>query len=70
MEQSVGGGGGQKERKKDENRLHVAEMRIGTRWISAKTRKGHVRNRALQRDAGVYQISTFPRLKDYIGMDT
>ena len=30
-------------RKKDENRLHVAEIRM-LRWIRSKTRKDHVRN--------------------------
>ena len=32
-------------RKKDENRLHVAEMRM-LRWIRGKTRKDHVRNQS------------------------
>ena len=45
-------------RKKDENRLHVAEMRM-LRWISGKTRKDHVRNHGIQEDAKVCQMSTF-----------
>ena len=43
-------------RKKDENRLHVAEMRM-LRWIRGKTRK------AIQEDAKVCQRSTFLRQK-------
>ena len=35
---------------KDENRLHVAEMRM-LRWIRGKTRKDHVRNQVVQEDA-------------------
>ena len=34
-------------RKKDENRLRVAEMRM-LRWIRSKTRKDHVRNQIIQ----------------------
>ena len=34
-------------RKKDENRLHVAEMRM-LRWIRGNTRKDHVRNQDIQ----------------------
>ena len=49
-------------RKKDENRLHVAEMRM-LRWIRGKTRKDHVRNRIIQEDANVCQMSTFLRQK-------
>ena len=49
-------------RKKDENRLHVAEMRM-LRWIRGKTRKDHVRNQLIQEDAKVCQMSTFPRQK-------
>ena len=45
-------------RKKDENRLHVAEMRM-LRWIRGKTRKDHVRNQIIQEDAKVCQMSTF-----------
>ena len=45
-------------RKKDENRLHVAEMRM-QRWIRGKTRKDHVRSKTIQEDANVCQISTF-----------
>ena len=37
-------------RKKDENRLHVAEMRM-LRWIRGKIRKDHVRNQIIQEDA-------------------
>ena len=33
-------------RKKDEKRLHVAEMRM-LRWIRDKTRKDHVRNQVI-----------------------
>ena len=51
MEQSVGG-----DRKKDENILHVAEMRM-LRWIRGKTRKDHVRNKTIQEDAKVCQIN-------------
>ena len=47
-------------RKKDENRLHVAEMRM-LRWIRSKTRKDHVRNQVIQEDVKVCQMSTFPR---------
>ena len=36
-------------RKKDENRLHIAEMRM-LRWIRGKTRKDHVRNQIIQED--------------------
>ena len=49
-------------RKKDENRLHVAEMRM-LRWIRGKTRKDHVRNQIIQEDAKVCQMSTFLRQK-------
>ena len=49
-------------RKKDENRLHVAEMRM-LRWIRGKTRKDHVRNTIIQEDANVCQMSTFLRQK-------
>ena len=49
-------------RKKDENRLHVAEMRM-LRWIRGKTRKDHVRNQSIQEDAKVCQMSTFLRQK-------
>ena len=45
-------------RKKDENRLHVAEIRM-LRWIWGKTRKDHVRNQIIQEDAKVCQMSTF-----------
>ena len=34
-------------REKDENRLHVAEMRM-LRWIRGKTRKDRVRNQIIQ----------------------
>ena len=53
-------------RKKDENRLHVAEMRI-LRWIRGKTRKDHVRNQIIRADAKLCQMSTIPRQNDYIG---
>ena len=46
-------------RKKDENRLHVAEMRM-VRWISGKTRKDHVRNQIIQADAKVCQMLNIP----------
>ena len=49
-------------RKKDDNRLHVAEMRM-LRWIRGKTRKDHVRNQSIQEDAKVCQMSTFLRQK-------
>ena len=49
-------------RKKDENRLHVAEMRM-LRWIRGKTRKDRVRNQRIQEDANVCQMSTFLRQK-------
>ena len=49
-------------RKKDENRLHVAEMRM-LRWIRGNTRKDHVRNKTMQEDAKVCHISTFLRQK-------
>ena len=49
-------------RKKDENRLHVAEMRM-LRWIRGKTRKDHVRNKTIQEDAKVCQMTTFLRQK-------
>ena len=49
-------------RKKDENRLHVAEMRM-LRWIRGKTRKDHVRNQIIPEDAKVCQMSTFLRQK-------
>ena len=49
-------------RKKDENRLHVAEMRM-LRWIRGKTRKDHVRNTIIQEDANGWQMSTFLRQK-------
>ncbi len=49
-------------RKKDENRLHVAKMRM-LRWIRGKTRKDHVRNHIMQEDAKVSQMSTFLRQK-------
>ena len=43
-------------RKKDENRLLVAEMRM-LRWIRGKNRKDHVRNQIIQ------EMSTFLRQK-------
>ena len=49
-------------RKKDENRLHVAEMRM-LGWIRGKTREDHVRNQIIQEDAKVCQMSTFLRQK-------
>ena len=49
-------------RKKDENRLHVAEMRM-LRWIRGKSRKDHVRNKTIQEDAKVCQMSTYLRQK-------
>ena len=49
-------------RKKDENRLHVAEMRM-LRWIRGKTRKAHVGNQIMQEHAKVCQMSTFLRQK-------
>ena len=49
-------------RKKDENRLHEAEMRM-LRRIRGKTRKDHVRNQRIQEDAKVCQMSTFLREK-------
>ena len=49
-------------RKKDENRLHVAEMRM-LRWIRSKTRNDHVRHQKIQEDAKVCQMSTFLRQK-------
>ena len=49
-------------RKKVENRLHVAEMRM-LRWIMGKTRNDHVRNQIIQEDAKVCQMSTFLRQK-------
>ena len=51
-------------RKKYENRLLVAEMRM-LRWIRGKTRKDHVRNQTIQEDAKVCQMSTFLRLNWY-----
>ena len=42
--------------KKDENRLHVAEMRM---LLMGKTRKDHVRNQVTHEDAKVCQIPTF-----------
>ena len=53
-------------RKKDENRVHVAEMRM-LRWIRDNTRKDHVRNQTIQENANVCQMSTFLGKKDYIG---
>ena len=49
-------------RKKDENRLHVAEMRM-LRWIRGKTRKDHITNPIIQEDAKGCQMSTFLRQK-------
>ena len=49
-------------RKKYENRLHVAEIRM-LRWIRGKTRKDHVRNQSIQEDVKVCQMSTFLRQK-------
>ena len=49
-------------RKKDENRLHVAEMRM-LRWIRGKTRKDRVRNQIIQEDAKMCEMSTFLRQK-------
>ena len=62
MEQSVGRLEQWWVRKKDENRLHVAEMRM-VRWIRGKTRKDHVRNQIIQEGAKVCQLSTFLRQK-------
>ena len=47
-------------RKKDENRFHVAEMRM-LRWISGKTRKEHVRKGIMQEDTKMCQMSAFLR---------
>ena len=47
-------------RKKDENRLHTAEMRM-LRWIRGNTRKDHVSNQLIQEDGKVCQMSTFLR---------
>ena len=47
-------------RKKDENRLHVADMMM-LRWIRGKTRKDHVRNKTIQEDAKMCHMSTFHR---------
>ena len=55
-------------RKKDENRLHVAEMRM-LRRIRGKIRKDHVRNQIIQEDAKVCQMSTFLSKNDCIGTD-
>ena len=44
-------------RKKDENRLHVADMMM-LRRIWGKTRNDHVRNQVLQEDSKVCQMST------------
>ena len=49
-------------RKKDEKRLHIAEMRM-LRWLRGKTRKDHVRNQLTQEDDKVCQMSTFLRQK-------
>ena len=49
-------------RKKDENSLHVAEMRM-PRWIRGKSRKDHVRTQVIQDNAKVCQMSTFLRQK-------
>ena len=49
-------------RKKDENRLHVAVMRM-LRWIRGKTRKDHVRNQIIQEDAKVCQNVNIPEAK-------
>ena len=49
-------------RKKYENRLRVAEMRI-IRSIRGKSRNDHVRNEVLQEDARVYQMFRFLRQK-------
>ena len=48
--------------KKDENRLHVAEMRM-LRWVRGNTRKDHVRNQLIQEDSKVCPMSTFLRQK-------
>ena len=45
-------------RKKDENRLNVAEMRM-LRWIRGKTRKAHVRNQILLEDAKVVYVKVY-----------
>ena len=49
-------------RKKDKNRLHVAEMRM-LRWIRGKPRKDHVRNQVMQENTKLCQMSTFLRQK-------
>ena len=49
-------------RKGDENRLHIAEMRM-LRCIRGKPRKNHVRNQVIQEDANIGQMSTFMRQK-------
>ena len=46
-------------RKKDENRLHVAEMRL----LLCKTRKDHVSNQVIEEEAKVCQMPTFLRQK-------
>ena len=55
MEQNVG-------RSERKTRLHVAGMRM-LQWIRGKTRKDHLRNQAMQDDAKVCQMSTFPTEK-------
>ena len=55
-------------RKKDENRLHVAEMRI-LRWIRGKTRKDHVRNQIIQEDAKVCHVNVRETQTVKIGID-
>ena len=49
-------------RKKDENRLHVTEMRM-LRWIRGKTRKEHDRNQVTQGIPKNTKLSTFLRKK-------
>ena len=46
--------------KKDENRLHVTEMRM-LRCITSKTRTDHVRNQVIQEYAKVCLMSTLQR---------
>ena len=51
-------------RKKDENRLHVAEMKM-IRWIRGEARKDHVRNQVIQENVKVCEMSTFLRQNVY-----
>ena len=50
------------EKKKDENKLNSAEMRM-LRWARGKTRLDHIRNEDIRKEAHVKPVETFLEIK-------